>query len=139
MLSQNIDLPGSKGLPLGNLTSQWFANIYLHELDWWVKNKLKIKYYMRYNDDVIIISTNKNQMRIWTKKIQNFVSIKLDLHIPNRKVKTIGLPKMVDILGVCTDGYRTWIRLKTKKEAYKKLFEKQWYFKEEFFDSLSSY
>ena len=45
----------NKGMPLGNLTSQFFANVYLNELDYFIKHKLKSKYYIRYVDDFIII------------------------------------------------------------------------------------
>jgi RNA-directed DNA polymerase len=51
-----------KGLPIGNLTSQLFANIYLHELDFFVKNVLKCKYYIRYMDDFVILDTNKQKL-----------------------------------------------------------------------------
>jgi len=48
-----------KGLPLGNLTSQLFINIYLHEIDWYVKQTLNCKYYLRYADDMVVISHDK--------------------------------------------------------------------------------
>jgi len=50
------------GMPLGNLTSQFFANIYLNELDYFVKHKLKAKYYIRYIDDFIILHNSKEQL-----------------------------------------------------------------------------
>jgi len=51
-----------KGLPIGNLTSQLFANIYLHELDFYIKNELKCKYYIRYMDDFIIFDLDKKKL-----------------------------------------------------------------------------
>jgi len=51
-----------KGLPIGNLTSQLFANIYLHELDFYIKNELKCKYYIRYMDDFIIFDFDKKKL-----------------------------------------------------------------------------
>jgi retron-type reverse transcriptase len=51
-----------KGLPIGNLTSQLFANIYLHELDFYIKNTLKCKYYIRYMDDFIILDADKKKL-----------------------------------------------------------------------------
>ncbi len=53
-----------RGMPLGNLTSQFFANIYLNELDYFVKHKLKAKYYIRYVDDFIILHPSKKQLVI---------------------------------------------------------------------------
>ncbi len=53
-----------KGMPLGNLTSQFFANVYLNDLDYFVKHILKIKYYIRYVDDFIILHNSKKQLEI---------------------------------------------------------------------------
>jgi hypothetical protein len=52
-------------MPLGNLTSQFFANVYLNELDHFVKHKLKAKYYIRYVDDFVILDKSKTQLKIW--------------------------------------------------------------------------
>ncbi len=49
-------IPKSKGLPIGNLTSQFFANIYMNEFDNWIKRKLKVKYYIRYVDDFVLFA-----------------------------------------------------------------------------------
>jgi len=48
----------SKGIPLGNLTSQIFANVYMNELDQFIKHELKVKYYLRYADDFLLLSTD---------------------------------------------------------------------------------
>jgi len=50
------------GLPIGNLTSQLFANIYLHELDFYIKNTLKCKYYIRYMDDFVLLDIEKKKL-----------------------------------------------------------------------------
>jgi len=54
-----------KGMPLGNLTSQFFANVYLNELDYFVKHKLKAKYYIRYVDDFVILHSSREQLLSW--------------------------------------------------------------------------
>ena len=51
-----------KGIPIGNYTSQYFANIYLNELDYFVKHKLKIKYYIRYMDDFVLLVKDKEEL-----------------------------------------------------------------------------
>ena len=56
-------------MPLGNLTSQFFANLYLHDLDFFVKHKLKAKYYIRYVDDFVILHLSKEQLEIWKQEI----------------------------------------------------------------------
>ncbi len=60
LILSNFD--GKKGMPLGNLTSQFFANVYLNELDQFVKHKLKAKYYLRYVDDFILLNSSKEQL-----------------------------------------------------------------------------
>jgi len=54
----------NKGLPLGNLTSQLLVNVYMNEFDQYIKHKLKIKYYIRYADDFVILSPNKNYLEL---------------------------------------------------------------------------
>ena len=62
-----------KGMPLGNLTSQFFANIYLNDLDYFVKHKLKAKYYIRYVDDFVILHTSKETLEIYKDKINKYL------------------------------------------------------------------
>jgi RNA-directed DNA polymerase len=71
-----------KGMPLGNLTSQFFANVYLNELDYFVKHKLKIKYYLRYVDDFVILHENEEQLKEWKTQIDEFLrqELKIELH-----------------------------------------------------------
>ena len=60
-------------MPLGNLTSQFFANVYLNELDYFVKHNLKAKYYVRYVDDFVILRNSKGQLKIWKEEIDKFL------------------------------------------------------------------
>ncbi|MFH1173500.1 MAG: RNA-directed DNA polymerase [archaeon] len=70
-----------KGMPLGNWTSQFFANIYLNELDQYVKHDLKVKYYIRYVDDFVILHQSERTLKEYEAKIRQFLTgIKLDLH-----------------------------------------------------------
>ncbi len=91
-------IPG-KGMPLGNLTSQFFANVYLSELDYFVKHKLRAKYYLRYVDDFIILHQNRTQLCEWKERIDAFLreSLKIELH-PD-KTKIIPLEEGVPLLG----------------------------------------
>lgn len=86
-------------MPLGNLTSQFFANVYLNELDYFVKHTLKSKYYIRYVDDFVILHNNKEQLEIWKKEIENFLKEKLKLELHKDKSKIISLSKGVDFVG----------------------------------------
>ena len=65
---RETDTSEYQGMPLGNLTSQFFANVYLNELDYFVKHKLKTKYYIRYVDDFIILHKSKSQLKIGKNK-----------------------------------------------------------------------
>ena len=76
-------------MPLGNLTSQFFANIYLNELDYFVKHELKAKYYIRYVDDFVILHESKEQLQVWKEKINAFLRIKLKLELHKDKSKII--------------------------------------------------
>lgn len=87
------------GLPLGNLTSQLFTNIYMNEFDQWVKHKLKATHYIRYADDFVFLSENKDDLEKMISRIRNFLSdhLVLTLH-PNKLIlKTIA--SGIDFLG----------------------------------------
>ncbi len=78
----NFDtIKNRKGLPLGNYTSQFFANVYLNNLDYFVKHKLKAKYYIRYVDDFVILDKNKEVLLRYMYKIEKYLKfLKLELH-----------------------------------------------------------
>ncbi len=72
------------GIPIGNLTSQIFANLYLNELDQYCKHELKVKRYIRYMDDVIILSPNKEDLHYYRDSIETFLDEKLRLRLNNK-------------------------------------------------------
>lgn len=61
-----------RGIPLGNVTSQLFANIYLHELDWFMKQTLEVHWYIRYCDDFVIVSHDKTYLESLIEPIMVF-------------------------------------------------------------------
>lgn len=128
-----------RGLPLGNLTSQWFGNIYLHELDWYAKQILRIPCYARYNDDVIVVGGAEARIRNWMDAIVQFVTTHLKLTIPPSKTSLVRLPMPVDVLGVCTDGVRTWIRPATERRAHDHLAVQYSRLAPTFLDGVCSY
>ncbi len=71
-----------RGLPLGNLTSQFFANLYLNELDQYVKHKLKVRRYVRYMDDMLFFADDKALLSEWEALARRFVRerLRLELH-----------------------------------------------------------
>ena len=110
-----------KGLPIGNLTSQIFANIYLNEFDQFVKNKLRVRYYARYTDDFVIVSDNKVYLQELLPKIRLFLLNNLDLELHPAKVSFLKFNKGVDFLGyVAFPKYRL-VRTKTKRRMLRKI------------------
>ena len=89
----------SKGMPLGNLTSQFFANVYLNELDYFIKHKLKIKYYIRYVDDFVILYKSKQQLGVWKDEIDEFLQENLKIELHSQKSRIIPLSKGIDFIG----------------------------------------
>lgn len=69
------------GIPIGNYTSQYFANIYLNELDRYCKHNLGVKYYVRYMDDFILLAPNKRKARRWYREIQRYAESYLHLKL----------------------------------------------------------
>jgi len=135
----------NKGLPLGNVTSQLFANIYLNELDQFVKHNLKIKYYIRYCDDFVILGENEDGLVNLVDRISYFLKDKLKLSLHADKVIIGKYNQGVDFLGyVALPRYRV-LRTKTKRRIFKKIKNKFYDFqeglisKESFNQSLQSY
>ena len=88
-----------KVMPLGNLTSQLFANIYLDSLDKFIKHKLKIRYYLRYADDLLLLSGNCEKLKAELKLISDFFTEKLQLKIHSEKIFFRKLKWGIDFVG----------------------------------------
>ena len=91
--------PGELGLPLGNLTSQLFANLYLNQLDQYVKRTLQVKYYIRYADDIFCVLPTKLRATEVLNGISNFVSTKLNLKLHPLKSSVLKPVNGLDALG----------------------------------------
>ncbi len=110
-----------KGLPLGNVTSQLFANIYLNELDQFAKHKLKIQYYLRYTDDFIIISRDQKYLQDLIPQISQFLQNKLLLNLHPQKVFIRKFNQGLDFLGYVVLPHYRVLRTKTKQRMLKKI------------------
>jgi retron-type reverse transcriptase len=111
----------SKGLPLGNVTSQLFANIYLNELDQFAKHKLKIRYYLRYCDDFVILSDNEEYLKSLISKTSEFLKANLKLNLHPDKIIIRKFSQGVDFLGYVIFPHHKILRTKTKRRMMKKL------------------
>ena len=117
-----------KGIPIGNLTSQLFANIYLNELDRYVKQTLRQKYYLRYVDDFIILGKNKNDLKKVYRAIRQFLKERLKLELHPKKVRIFPTRLGVDFVGYVV--FPDHIRLRSKnvrrfRKKFKRLLQKQ--------------
>ena len=89
-----------KGIPLGNLTSQVFANIYLNELDQFVKHHLRVKFYLRYADDFVILSGDNQSLERLVVTVSNFLRSYLKLELHPEKIIIRKLDWGIDFLGI---------------------------------------
>ena len=98
IIDHNGQMPDGIGIPVGNLTSQLFANIYLNKLDQYIKHMLGAKYYMRYMDDFILLSPDKEQLRHWLEDIERFLRDELKLEL-NPKTTILAAKNGIDFVG----------------------------------------
>lgn len=112
--------PG-KGLPIGNYTSQFFANLYLDKLDHYIKSVLKCRYYIRYVDDLVIIGTANDDFGRIESKINNFLNEKLALCLNQKKTKIKPLGNGIDFLGYFSKKNYTLARRSVVKRMNNKL------------------
>ncbi len=109
------------GLPLGNLTSQLFVNVYINEFDQFMKHKLRVKYYIRYTDDFIIFSDDRVCLENLILQIDVFLRERLKLILHPQKVSIKTLASGADFLGwVYFPGYRV-LRTATKRRMMKRI------------------
>jgi hypothetical protein len=123
-------LPSHKGLPIGNLTSQFFANVYMNAFDNFVKRVLKVKYYIRYVDDFVLFDVSKQRLQYLYKEIKNYLKKNLSLELrADTKLKKHS--QGLDFLGyIIRENYlltrkRVVHNFKYKKAHYLQNYEKQ--------------
>lgn len=141
-------VPKTNGLPIGNLTSQLFGNVYLNEFDHFVKRNLGIKYYGRYVDDFVIVHNNKNYLQHIIPKIKTYLKEELKLHLHPKKIYLQHFSKGVSYLGAVIKPHRIYISNRTKGNFYVSLQKHNTIVrdhkptreeKEEFISSVNSY
>ena len=109
------------GLPLGNLTSQLLVNIYMNELDHFIKRELKVRYYVRYADDFVFFHENRSFLNELIPRIAGFLETKLKLSLHPDKVFIKTLASGVDFLGWIHFPHHRVLRTGTKKRMFKRL------------------
>jgi|ERR1035437_267232 retron-type reverse transcriptase len=142
--NETVSVIKRRGLPIGNLTSQLFANIYLNELDHFVKEVLRERWYARYMDDFLIISSDKNRLKEDKDKISEFLEQKLKLKLHPKKLMMKNIKDGVPFI-----GYRifkdhalirgsTLIRMQRKFHKREKQFKQGFITKKQFYNSRKS-
>ncbi|HEY4694839.1 MAG TPA: reverse transcriptase/maturase family protein [Candidatus Nanoarchaeia archaeon] len=114
--------PG-QGIPIGNLTSQLFANVYLNGLDQFIKHRLKAKYYLRYADDFIILHEDFRYLTKAVEEIRGFIRNELKLELHKDKVFFRRLTWGIDFVGYVALPNHQIVRTKTKRRIYRKVNE----------------
>ena len=109
------------GLPIGNLTSQLFGNIYLNEFDHFVKRDLKIRFYGRYVDDFVLIHPDKNYLASIIPVMKNFLSDNLQLELHPDKIYLQHYSKGVKYLGAVIKPHRIYMANRTKGNFYQSI------------------
>ncbi len=111
----------SVGIPLGNLTSQLFANVYMNEFDQFVKHKLHIRYYIRYADDFVVLSRDRDYLERILIQIDEFLTSELRLQLHTNKVEIKTIAQGVDFLGWVHFPYHRVLRTTTKRRMLRRL------------------
>ena len=114
-------IESAQGVPIGNYLSQFFANLYLTYLDHWIKEQKKVRYYLRYADDIVILGGDKQQLRDLFYDIQDYLNNKLKLNFKDNwqifKVDSRG----IDFVGYRVFHTHTLLRKRIKKRFCKKI------------------
>ena len=115
--------PG-RGLPIGNLTSQVFTNIYLNELDQFIKHALRVKRYARFADDFVLLSNSKSDLEADLARIQSFLAEQLKLELHPHKISVRPLAQGIDFLGYVILPHHRVLRTTTKRRMLRKVSER---------------
>jgi len=121
--SFTTDGKSAVGLPLGNLTSQLLVNIYMNEFDQFVKHSIKAKYYIRYADDFVFLSPNREWLEIILPEISNFLQNRLKLELHPKKVSVATLSSGIDFLGWVHFPDHRVLRTATKRRMVRRIGE----------------
>ena len=118
------------GMPLGNLTSQFFANVYLDQLDQFIKQKVKAKYYIRYVDDFVVLHESYQRLEQYKRIINKFLIERLKIELHHGKSKIIRLNSGVNLL-----GYRAFYYHKLLRKSNMRKFERNFNEKSQMYEN----
>jgi hypothetical protein len=116
-----FNAPSHKGLPIGNLTSQLFANIYMNELDQYAKHVLKLKKYARYVDDIVVIGESGVELHQKYTLLEQFTQKHLDIQFHPKKKEINKIECGINFVGFIIKPWRKYIRRSTINNLHKKI------------------
>lgn len=131
--------PEGKGLPIGNLTSQLFSNVYLNEFDQFMKRQLHCKHYGRYVDDAYVVSSDKEWMKSIIPEVRKFLkeTLELDLHMGKLMIRDV--KKGVEFLGAYVKPYRIYVSNPCLRRVKNNLYHLDFKDKGAIFRTVNSY
>lgn len=110
-----------KGLPIGNLSSQFFANVYMNALDQFVKHRLRCRHYVRYVDDFVLLHESPAQLNSWRAEIERFLEERLALQLNPRKTILQPVERGVDFVGQVIRPWRRMARRRLVRTAVQRI------------------
>ena len=116
----SFEISPGKGLPLGNVTSQIFANIYLDELDQFAKHRLKANYYIRYCDDFLFVGQSPEVLGESLTPVRDFLRRRLQLDLHDGKITIRKFHQGIDYLGYVSRPYHRVLRTRTKQRFFQR-------------------
>lgn len=139
LLDEIID--SAEGVPIGNYLSQFFANLYLTGFDHWIKEVLKVKYYYRYCDDIVILDGSKSTLHLWRSEIEYYLLNNLKLTLkPNYQIFPVDT-RGIDFVGYIFRHRYTKLRKSIKKNMFRKVIAQSKHIKDTItrHDKIASY
>ena len=115
-----VNQSANLGLPIGNLSSQFFANIYLNELDQFVKHQLHVKHYIRYVDDFLLLHESPQQLNIWLNSINEFLPA-IGAKLNPKKTIIQPIDRGVDFVGHVVKPFHRITRKRSVNQAIKRI------------------
>ncbi len=120
-----IDSTEGKGIPIGFLTSQHFANWYLTPFDHWIKEVMRVRYYYRYMDDIVVLGRTKTELHELLEAMRRYLGEELRLEIkPNHQVFPVDA-RSIDFVGYKSNHYNVLVRASILKRYWRKLHKLQ--------------
>ena len=111
--------PAHLGLPIGNLSSQFFANVYMNELDQFIKHQIGAKHYVRYVDDMVLLNESAQWLNASKERIEHFLATRLNAKINPKKTILQPIDRGVDFVGQVIKPWRRSVRRRNVVQATK--------------------